>query len=57
MSRHTRTDPACRDFRPPRFWWQLWLFDRARGRGCPICGQAEFRVQRRTRPAALRGRT
>jgi hypothetical protein len=37
MSRHTRTDPACRDFREPRFWWQRWLFDRARGRACPTC--------------------
>jgi hypothetical protein len=34
---HVPTDPACRLHRPPVTRWGRWRFDRARGKGCPVC--------------------
>jgi len=35
--RHRTTDPACKQYRPPRGRLSRWLYDRNRGRSCPRC--------------------
>ena len=39
VTKHRRTDPACRRFSGAAgtTWLGRWLFERGRGKSCPVC--------------------